>query len=184
MAHVTLYIATSLDGYIARRDGGIDWLDAVQRPDTDYGYQAFYNTIHAVMMGRKTYDLARGFGDWPYPGMPSYVFTRQALRTDRDDVFFSAAPPAALIRELESRGLERLWLVGGGELVAAFQRERLIDEYIVSIIPLLLGEGIPLFPPPAPALPLALVESQSFPSGLVQLRYQTIRQQGANDVAT
>jgi dihydrofolate reductase len=175
MPHVTLYIATSLDGYIARADGGIDWLDAVQRPDTDYGYHAFYDTIEAVLLGRKTYELAESFGEWPYPGKPSYVFTRQRLTSTRNDVFFTAAEPAALVRELNDRGLKRLWLVGGGELVAAFQRERLIDEYIVSIIPVSLGNGIPLFPPPGQELPLELTGCERFPSGLVQLRYQPIR---------
>jgi len=182
MPHVTLYIATSLDGYIARTDGGIDWLNVVDRPETDYGYQAFYETIDALLLGRKTYELALSFGDWPYPGKPSYVFTRGAEASQRKDVIFTSEPPRALLRALEARGLRRLWLVGGGELVAAFQRERLIDEYIISVIPVLLGSGIPLFPPPGPEMSLAVARCERYPSGLIQLHYHPIAERGGNHV--
>lgn len=172
MPKVILYIAASLDGYIARRDGGIDWLAGVERPDTDYGYTRFYQSVDVALMGRKTYELARSFGDWPYPGKPAWVFTRQAFDSPRPDVFFTAAPPAWSLADLAARGMKRVWLVGGAELVAAFQKERLIDEYIVSVIPVILGEGIPLFLPTGVEQGLELIDSQRYPSGLVQMTYR------------
>jgi len=172
MPEVILYIAVSLDGYIARKDGGIEWLAGVERPDTDYGYAAFYRSVDAALMGRKTWELALSFGDWPYPGKPSYVFTRQKLTSGRNDVTFTSAAPGQLLEELETRGCRRVWLVGGAELVAAFQKARLIDEYIVSVIPVILGEGIPLFLPTGVEQGLELVGSQRYPSGLVQMTYR------------
>ena len=172
MTETILYIATSLDGYIARKDGGIDWLSMVESPDTDYGYSDFYRSVDAAVMGRKTYELALGFGEWPYPGKPAYVFTRQQPASDRTDVTFTSALPDRVLRELDAQGLRRIWLVGGAELTAAFQRRRLIDEYIISVIPVVLGEGIPLFLPTGVEERLELVESQRYPTGLVQMRYR------------
>lgn len=172
MAHVILYIACSLDGFIARRDGGIDWLSIVDREGEDYGYADFYASVDAVVMGRATYELTTSFEAWPYPGKKSVVFTRQRLRTVRDDVEFVSGDVAAVVSRLEGGGARRFWLVGGGELVTAFQRAHLIDEYIVSIIPILLGDGIPLFAPPGADAPLELLASRQYDSGLVQLHYR------------
>jgi dihydrofolate reductase len=172
LPEVILYIAASLDGYIARRDGGIDWLASVERPDTDYGYASFYQSIDVALMGRKTYELALSFGDWPYPGKRSIVFTRRDLTSERDDITFTSAQPQAVLAELAARGMKRAWLVGGAELIAAFHKVRLIDEYIVSVIPVILGEGIPLFLPTGVEQGLELVDSQRFPSGLVQTTYR------------
>lgn len=172
MPEVILYIAASLDGYIARKDGGIDWLSSVERPDTDYGYAQFYQSIDVALMGRKTCDLALSFGEWPYPGKPSVVFTRRNLTSERGDVTFTSARPEIVLADLAARGLKRAWLVGGAELVAAFQKERLIDEYIVSVIPVILGDGIPLFLPTGVEQGLELVASQRYPSGLVQMTYR------------
>ncbi|MCI0563991.1 MAG: dihydrofolate reductase family protein [Nitrososphaera sp.] len=172
MVNIILYIATSLDGYIARKDGSIDWLSMVETNDTDYGYADFYRSVDALVMGRRTYEQALGFGEWPYPGKPSYVFTRQRLTSKRNDVFFTSAKPDTVIREMETQGFKRIWLVGGAELTAAFLKFRLVDEYIISIIPIILGEGIPMFLPPIPEERLKLIQSQQYPTGLVQLRYR------------
>jgi dihydrofolate reductase len=172
MTEVALYIATSLDGFIARKDGAIDWLTAFDTPQTDYGYAEFYRTVDAPLMGRKTYEQALGFGDWPYPGKPSWVFTRQRLATQRDDVFFTAAEPRQVLRDIEARGARRIWLVGGAELTAAFLRESLVDEFVISVVPVLLGDGIPLFQPGAPEQALKIVELNQYPTGIVQSRYR------------
>ncbi len=171
MTEVILYIAASLDGYIARKDESIDWLSMVETPDTDYGYQEFYQSVDVVVMGRKTYDLCLRFGEWPYPGKPSYVFTRQQLTSEQEEVTFTSARLDQFLADLEAKGRSRIWLVGGGELVSAFQRHGLIDEYIISIIPILLGEGILLFPQPGSETNLELMGSQSYSTGLVQVRY-------------
>lgn len=173
MANVILYIATSLDGYIARKDGGIDWLSAMETPKTDYGYADFYSTVDAIVLGSKTYELALSFGEWPYPGKTSYVFTRRDLRTDREDVVFTDASPESLLSEIESAGQSRIWLVGGAELTASFLRLKLVNEFIISVVPILLGEGIPLFLPPYHEQRLKLTRAEQYPTGLVQMSYTT-----------
>lgn len=178
MTEVLLYIASSLDGYIARKDGSIDWLSIVETPDTDYGYREFYQSIDALVMGRKTYDLCLSFGEWPYPDKSAYIFTRQELTSERDDVTFISALPNQFMANVAAKGYRRIWLVGGGELVAEFERHSLIDEYIISIIPVFLGEGILLFPPPGPETILELTGSQFYSTGLVQLKY---RKKGRKD---
>jgi dihydrofolate reductase len=172
MANVILYIATSLDSYIARKDGRVDWLSMVETSDTDYGYADFYQSVDALVMGSRTYEQALGFGDWPYPGKPSYVFTTRNLTSERKDVIFTSAKPDTVIREMDAQGFTRIWLVGGAELTAVFLKFHLVDEYILSVVPTILGEGIPLFLPPIPEEKLKLVELQQYPTGLVQLRYR------------
>lgn len=171
---ITLYIAASLDGYIAGPNGEIDWLSMADHPGEDYGYYQFYDSVDALIMGRKTYELPAGVEEWPYPGKPSYVFTRQVLTTDRDDVFFVSGPPEDLVANLRTQGFQHVWMVGGGEIVRAFLARGLIDEHIISIIPVLLGEGIPMFPPTGPQQKLELLSSRQYESGLVQAHYRTV----------
>jgi len=166
MSKVVLFIATSLDGYIAGPQGEIDWLFH----DADYGYTAFFDSVHALVMGRKTYELSLSFGEWPYGDKQAYVFTRQ---TPPDDprVRFVAGDAAGLIAGLRARAGQNIWLVGGAALVSTFLREGLIDEFVISVHPLLLGAGIPLFAPGIPRHGLRLAGVTPFESGLVQLRY-------------
>ena len=169
MSKVVLFIATSLDGYIAGPKGEIDWLFH----DADYGYKAFFDSVEALVMGRKTYELSLSFGEWPYGDKPAYVFTRQ---TPPDDsrVRFVAGDAAGLIAGLRARASKNIWLVGGAALVSTFLREGLIDEFVISIHPQLLGAGIPLFEPGVPRLGLRLMGVTPFASGLVQLRYTSV----------
>ena len=169
MSKVVLFIATSLDGYIAGPKGEIDWLFH----DADYGYTAFFDSVHALVMGRKTYELSLTFGEWPYGDKPAYVFTRQ---TPPDDsrVRFVAGDAAGLIAGLRARGSKNIWLVGGAALVSTFLQQGLIDEFVISIHPQLLGAGIPLFEPGVPRLGLRLMGVTPFASGLVQLRYTSV----------
>jgi dihydrofolate reductase len=166
---IVLYTAASLDGYIARKDGSIDWLAVAERPGEDYGYAAFLAGVDALVMGRRTYEQVLTFGLWPYPGKATYVFTSRDLAAGRDDVTFVRGPVEAFAADLAARGHRRVWLVGGGSLNGAFLRQGLVDELIVSIIPVCLGEGIPLFQPPGRDLKFDLLESRSFPTGVVQL---------------
>jgi dihydrofolate reductase len=170
---VTLYIAASLDGFIAGPNGEIDWLDMVDHPGEDYGYDQFYASVDALVMGRKTYQVPASVAEWPYPGKPSYVLTRQDLKTDRDDVTFVTDPVETVVESLRRQGFQHLWLAGGGETVRAFLAQGLIDEHIVSIIPTILGAGIPLFPPPNPQQQLELISFRPFPSGVIQLHYRS-----------
>jgi dihydrofolate reductase len=168
MPKVILFIATSLDGYIAGPNGEIDWLFH----DADYGYTAFFDSVQALVMGRKSYELSLSFGEWPYGDKPVYVFTRQAPPVDAR-VQFVAGDATALIAELRAQGIQNIWLVGGGALVSTFLQEGLIDEFVISVHPLLLGAGIPLFVSGIPRLGLRLEGVTPFASGLVQLRYTT-----------
>jgi dihydrofolate reductase len=172
MARIVLYIATSLDGFIARPDGNIDWLSVVERAGEDYGYSAFYESVDAVVMGSKTYELCLGFSVWPYPGKKAFVFTGRQLKSDRDDVVFVSPDVRSAQTEFETQGLKNIWLVGGGALTGSFLQQGLIDEFIISVIPIILGDGIPLFPAPGPGAQLELVESTRYPSGLVQVHYR------------
>lgn len=172
MARTALYIATSLDGYIARTDGGIDWLSIVERAGEDYGYAAFYESVDAVVMGSKTYELCLSFSAWPYPGKKAFVFTQRNLTSDREDVVFVSPDVRKAQTEFKTQGLEKIWLVGGGALTGSFLQQGLIDEFIISVIPIILGDGIPLFPALSSETQLELVGSASYPSGLVQMHYR------------
>jgi dihydrofolate reductase len=168
MSKVILFIAISLDGYIAGPHGEIDWLFH----DADYGYTAFFDSVQALVMGRKTYELSLSFGEWPYGDKPAYVFTRQTPPVDAR-VRFVADDAAGLIAELHAQGIQNIWLVGGGALVSTFLHAGLIDEFVISVHPLLLGAGIPLFASGIPRLGLRLLGVTPFASGLVQLHYTT-----------
>jgi dihydrofolate reductase len=157
---IVYYVAASLDGFIATPDGGIDWLKPFEGGAEDYDYGEFYASVEAVLMGRKTYEQSLQFPEWPYAGKPYWVFSRSNGNT-----------PSSVVKEMQARGLRRAWLVGGGKLAAAFRAEGLITEHIVSVIPVLLGSGIPLFDGPGSAETLKLLGSKTYDSGIVQLRY-------------
>lgn len=171
---VTLYIAASVDGYIAGPGREIDWLSVVDQPGEDYGYYQFYDSVDALVMGSKTYELPDGEAEWLYPGKPSFVFTRQDMKTNRDDVTFVSDPVENVVGRLRSQEFQHVWLVGGGELIRSFLAQGLIDEHIISFLPIILGAGIPLFPPPNPQQRLELISSRQFESGLIQAHYRSI----------
>ncbi len=172
MIPVSYYVAMSLDGFIAGRDGDISWLSAVERKGEDYGYAAFYDSVDAILLGRKTYDLCLTFPAWPYAGKRTWIFSRALAATGRKDAFVTRKSPVELMHELEPAGVRKAWLVGGGELAGAFGEAGLIAEYIVSIIPVLLGGGIRVSGGKERREKLRLVSEKTFPSGLVQLTYR------------
>ncbi|MBT2680273.1 dihydrofolate reductase [Bacillus sp. ISL-35] len=149
--NVILYIAMSLDGYIARADGAVDWLDDVEG-DGDNGYGEFYSQVGTVIMGRKTYEEVLKLTDeFPYAGKDCYVLTRQSQESN-SHVTFTDEDLETLVSNLKEVSNGYVWLVGGGQLVKQFLEKKLIDEVELYIIPKLIGEGIPLFPdgtPPA-----------------------------------
>ena len=185
MAKISLYIATSLDGFIADAGGGVGWLPAGDGGDgngnggDDCGYADFYAAVSALIMGRRTYDQVRGFGDWPYPGKPTYVFaTRpgdEAAPAAVRCVQTTAADFAQTVATQYADGI--IWLVGGATLAEQFRAAGLIDEYRVFVIPVILGRGISLFGGDdngdvgASPTPLHLVETQTYGGGIVMLRY-------------
>jgi dihydrofolate reductase len=167
MRKVKLFIASSLDGYIAREDGGIDWLFS----DADYGYRQFYDSVDTVIMGRKTHELEQKLGV-RHEGKKSYVFSR---RKSGGEFVHDAAE---FTRQLVQENGKDIWLEGGGEVVSALMDEGLVDEIILSIHPIILGTGIPLFKSKMKEAKLELINSTAYESGLVQLHYQTVSKRG------
>ena len=174
MPEVVYYVAASLDGYIATSDGGIEWLSPFEGKEgkgEDYGYAAFYASIDAVLLGRRTYEQCLTFGEWLYRGKPCWVFAHGGMKITEPHVTLTNQDPHQMVSELQARKLQRAWLVGGGELAGSFRREGLISEYIVSVVPVILGAGISLFASGGAQEALKLVGTNAHPSGIVQLRY-------------
>jgi dihydrofolate reductase len=168
---VVLYIAMSLDGYIARSDGDIGWLSIVEREGEDYGYGAFIDTVDTVILGRKTYDKVLSFGiPFPHRDKECYVITRKERQREGNITFYHGAL-ADLIGELKKQQGKNIFVDGGAEIVNALMKLTLIDECIISIIPVMLGDGIRLFNDLRPQELLRCVNVKHFPSGLVQLHY-------------
>ncbi len=143
-----LYVAISLDGYIARSDGSIDWLN----PDyddigEDKSYRALYERIDTLIMGRKTYDQVvndLAVDSYPYADRMSYIITSRP-EINRDNIIFTDEPVCDLVKALQNEEGKDIWIVGGSQTIAPLMEENLIDEYQITILPILLGEGIPLF---------------------------------------
>jgi dihydrofolate reductase len=174
MAQVQLYIATSLDGYIARPDGNLDWLESFPNPDLlDYGYMDFIKQIGTVIMGRKTYSwVIDGGQEWPYTEQDTYVVTRNQgleLKIPKGKAF--SGDLSELIKSLRTTAEKDIWLVGGGELNTLFLNQDLIDKMIITVIPVIIGEGIPLFPNKPKESTWKLEHSEAFSTGVISLAY-------------
>jgi dihydrofolate reductase len=174
MLEVVYYVASSLDGYIAAPDGGLGWLAPFETSGADYGYSAFYDSIDTVLLGSHAYEQALTFGDWPYAGKPAWVFTSRRLNSTRDDVTVTDLGPDEVLAKIEAQGARRVWLVGGGSLAGSFQAAGHIAEYIVSVIPIILGSGIPVLGACGREQRLHLVQTTEYPDGVLQLRYQPV----------
>jgi len=169
----SVFIAASLDGFIARRDGGIDWLSIVETPGEDYGYARFFAAVDALVLGRGTYDTVRGFPAWPYGDKRCVVLAHNPPETQHGETFH-AGPPAPLLERLHTEGVRRVY-VDGGAVIRQFLSDGLIDDITLSIIPVILGDGIRLFDGGGPGRRLRMQASQAFASGLVQLTYAVTR---------
>jgi dihydrofolate reductase len=171
---VILYIASSLDGYIARENGDIDWLSIAHTPNEDYGYNEFIMSVDTVIMGRKTYEKALSFGiGFPHKDKRCYVLSRSARPRD-ENVEFYRGDIETLIADVRRQHHGNIFLDGGAEIVHAFMSRNLIDRFVISVVPVLLGGGIPLFLPGWKETKLVLYESKVFPSGLVQSVYDRV----------
>ncbi len=174
MAHIVLYIATSRDGFIADKNGSVDWLPHPAEGE-DVGFSDFLASVDVIAQGSRTYEQSISFiekgivPDLPYGGKQSYVFTRQPMHTDRSDVTFVSSIEEFLAILAANPHIGRVWLLGGAELIASFQEYGLIDECIITVIPKDLYEGI--------ALPKSIydtvyeVGSKQYTQGIVEKRY-------------
>jgi dihydrofolate reductase len=166
-----VFIAISADGFIARTDGAIDWLSAVELEGEDYGYKEFFDSIDTLVMGRGTYDTVLGFEDWPYGDKRCVVVTHRPPATRRRGEEFFTGTPLELTERLAQEDVRRLY-IDGGQLIRSFLEAGLVDDLVLSVVPVLLGAGIPLFGGAAREQRLLLSESRSWPTGLIQLRYR------------
>lgn len=175
MRKIIVYIATSADGYIARPDGSVDWLD---RPHTagDYGMAKFYRSIDTILWGRKTYEVALEFqkkgikGAEFDPKVDNYVFSTRPAKSAAAVEFVRDSIPV-FVKGLRSSDGKNIWMMGGASLIASFLDAGAIDEFIIHIIPTLIGEGIPLIAPRHRTVPLKLRSSHAFADGVVRLHY-------------
>lgn len=170
MPKFILYIATTLDGYIASLDGSIEWLISFET-NGDNGYTKFYRTVDALIMGSTTYEQIVGFGDWVYSGKLTYVLTSRNLTSDRSDVVFIKGGIEAVLQALQHKNYGRIWVVGGGKVASSFMAQELIDEFILTVMPIILGKGISLYQS-VPEQKLKLIGTTSYKSGAVELHYQ------------
>lgn len=174
----TVYIATSLDGFIAREDGGIDWLPGVGEAGTeDYGYHEFIDSVDAIIMGRNSYEMVLSFGAWPYGKKPVVVLSSGTVGIGKDiasTVEPMHAPPHEVVQRLAGRGWRHLY-IDGGKTIQGFLGENLIHRLIITTVPILLGAGIPLFGRLSHEIHLQHLETRSFANGLVQSHYEVGR---------
>jgi len=172
MSEIVLYIASSLDGFIARRNGDITWLDEFNVEGEDYGYSEFLNGVDIIVMGSKTYEQVLSFSKWPYEGFKTYVLTRRKLDcVDGVEVKFYSGDLDSFVHNIKHESLKNVWLVGGSTAAQNFLKQRYIDEIILSIIPIILGDGISLFQSADEEIHLGLLQSKSYGNGVVQLHY-------------
>ncbi len=171
---IVVYIAMSLDGFIARPDGDVAWLDRPQ-PKGNYGMGEFFKTIDTILWGSKTYDKgvemgmkAGGYGR----GIKNYVFSRRPRASLLPGFEWIREPVKAFAQRLRAQPGKDIWMMGGGGIIASFLDEGEIDEFSIHVIPILIGEGIPLIQPRHRSIPLKLLSSKTFPDGVVELNYR------------
>ena len=172
----SVFIAASVDGYIARENGDIDWLtvDGDEEKSEDYGYQEFMDSVDVLVMGRHSFEKVLTFGEWPYGDKRVVVLSSRPLEIPddiADTVESKSCSAAELIEQLSKQGAKHLY-VDGGKTIQGFLNAGLIQQIIITRIPILLGSGIPLFGPLYEDIKLRHIETRSFANGLVQSKYE------------
>lgn len=174
MADIILYIASSIDGYIATADGSVGWLEEVPNPEkTDYGYTEFMEGIDTVVMGRKTYEQVKGFDmDWPYPNCHTVVITSdRGYETGTPNTTILSTLTRASVERLRAQSTKDIWLVGGGRVVQSFMDLHAVDRILLFIMPVVLGDGLLLFPGKGTRTQMTLTDTKAWKSGVVLLDY-------------
>ena len=174
MRKVILYIAMSLDGYIADSGGGVDWLSEYGGSAGDDGYQEFAAEVDTVVMGMNTYrqiTTELSPGEWPYGGMRCFVMTHSPAAAPQGEAVFTDQPPSELVRRLRKIGGRDIWICGGAETAQALISEDLIDVYRITVVPVILGAGLRLFGGDGGTVPLRLAGVRRS-GGLTELTYE------------
>lgn len=173
-----VFIATSLDGYIAKTDGSLDWLFEIPNPDSsDFGYNDFINKIDAILMGRITFEKVLTFGSWPY-NKPVFVLSNSIKQIDKElngKVEIVSGELKSILDKLHNRGIHNIY-IDGGKTVSNFVNKDLIDEMIITRIPVLLGGGIPLFHKSDFELKFEHIKTEVYNNALVQSHYKRTRE--------
>jgi dihydrofolate reductase len=172
MRKVVIGLGITIDGYIARLNGAVDFLFMPK----DYSMAPFFKTIDTAIMGRKTLDAALKMGgSFGRSSLATYVFSRSQPAGQRNGVMFTHESLAKFIGKLRKRRGKNIWLMGGGELARDFLKADLVDELYLGVVPVLLGDGIPLFPSGFPQRDFALIENKTYSKGLIALQYSRVR---------
>lgn len=172
MRNVIVHIATSADGYIAQPDGDIDWLTSRPKPEGFYGLSDFMRTVDTKLLGRKTYEASLRMGATFDAKSQRFVFSRHAPSAEvPPGVEFVNEPIGPFVNRLREQAGKNIWLMGGGDLIASFLDEHLIDEFIVTVVPVFIGDGIPLIARRHRHVSLDLHSVERFADGVVQLHY-------------
>jgi dihydrofolate reductase len=178
MRKVILGAGISLDGYVARPDGSVDFLDMTRTKQAGKLMADFYGILDAVVFGRKTFDAAVKLHGGKYKSpvaIATYVFSLTLPPGERDGVMFVNQAPAAFVRQMRKRRGKHIFVMGGGELARSFLKDDAVDEIFVGVVPVLLGAGVPLFPAGFPQRDFKLVESKTYRPGWLSLKYQRAR---------
>lgn len=172
---VTVFIATSVDGFIAREDGGLDWLPGPEAES--HGYEELMASVDALVMGRKTYETVLGFGEWPYGEKPIVVLSSRELEGAPAGAVVErmGGEPGEVAEQLAARGMRHVYL-DGGVTIQRFLKAGLVDRLILTRVPVLLGAGVPLFGETGGDVRLKHVGTRAFPSGLVQSEYEVAKE--------
>jgi dihydrofolate reductase len=183
MRKIIYAVGTSLDGYIARIDGSVDFLHL--RP-SNYSMAPFFKTIDVGLMGRKTHEagVRMAGGKFQSYGLRCYIFSRSLPAGERDGAIFVREEPKKFVEELRKKEGKNIWLIGGGEFVQEFLKEDLVDELYLGIVPVLIGEGIPMFAAGFPQREFTLTESKAYSGGLIALKYERVRRKTAVKATT
>lgn len=168
---IILYIATSLDGFIARKNGNIDWLTKYDGSKEDYGYKALLKSVDAIIFGGKTYRQVEKDIKEMYKEKELYVFSKKKYKSELKNIHFVNDDIKKVIKKIKLKSKKDIWLVGGAELANQFIKEDLIDEYIITVVPIILGDGIRLFQEKNFETNLKLMNAKKFKSGLVMMSY-------------
>jgi dihydrofolate reductase len=177
MPQIIYHVATSLDGFIADKDHGVDWLndfEGMKDSQAMADFSKLMQSFDAILLGGKTYDFTLDYGQWMSPGIPTWVFTGRDLKLLDPCIQLTRQSPTEICDELDRRNLERVWLMGGGKLAASFHNAGLIQEIDLAIVPILLGQGISLIGKTSRDPQLRLTKSKSYQSGFVHSTYGVI----------
>ena len=166
-ARCFVFVGVSLDGFLAGPGDELDWLKPFE--GEEHGYAEFFASVDTLVVGRRTYDVVRDFEAWPYAGKRCVVLTHRPIQALHGEEV-SAEAPEALIARLSAEGARNIY-VDGGIVIRSFLAAGLVDEMTVTVVPMILGSGVPLFTQGGRTRALSLIESRAFPRGLVRLRY-------------